>query len=884
MSRTVILVALLFLPPAAHAGDNADATTREVRAIRLTAPVTIDGLLSESVWQQAEGVDWFRQADPIEGAAASLRTDVRVAYDDEAIYVGARMFDTAPDSITAVLARRDVSVTADRLCIYLDPYLDRRSGYYFMVTAAGQLLDGTLFNDNWDDSSWDAVWEGRARRDDKGWTAEMRIPYSQLRFRKAARHRWGINFKRVIPRRSESNYLAYRPKKESGFVSRFPVLVGIENVNPGRSIEVLPYVTSRAEYLDSRSNDFIVRPLPPIDRSRYLPDGGADLRMPLGSQLTLNATVNPDFGQVEVDPAVVNLSDYESFFQEKRPFFVENASVFRCGNEGADDYWNFNWPEPAFFYSRRIGRPPQGSLPSAETADVPRATTILGAAKVTGKIGPGWNFGTLHVLTGKEQAELEGGGARWKSEVEPLTYYGVVRSLKEFGGRRQGLGFMTNFVDRSFTGDRLRAELNRSTLATAVDGWRFLDRNQTWVLSGWSAASNVRGTAGRIAALQQDPRHYFQRPDAGHVSVDPAATSLSGWGTRLWLNKQKGNTFGNFALGAISPGFDNNDLGFLQRADVVNGHAGYGYRWTQPNAWRKYEFLLGSLFSSWDFGGNRTVTGFFAKHYAQFANDWELETYADVVAASLNNRLTRGGPLTISRPGYEVGAVFASDPKRPLVYSFEGYGSGQPGADSQDWSVRPGVEWKPVPSVTVRVGPGYERVRQNAHYIATIADPAATATYGNRYVFGELDQTTVSAEIRLNWAFTPNVSLQFYGQPLVSTGRYSNLKELARPRSYDFIGPGAGSWTYDASSGVFDPGGAGEPGAYDPDFNFKSLRGNAVFRWEYMPGSAFYLVWTQERTDGDASDGFGLGPSFKRLTQTRADNIFLAKVTCYLNL
>lgn len=351
-----------------------------VTAIRLDGPIVLDGALSEPVWQQGTPVTRFLQSDPYEGATASERTEVRVAYDEDALYVGARMYDSHPDSIVSRLCRRDVSIQSDRFAVFLDPFHDHRSGYYFMVNAAGVQYDGTLFNDSWDDDSWDAVWQAKARLDDQGWTAEMRIPYSQLRFARANPVVWGIDLRREITRRSERAYLVYPPKSQSGFVSRFPDLVGIEGVTPGGSIELMPYVTGKAEYLNHADND------PFNDGSRYDPGGGADLRMGVGGNLTLNATVNPDFGQVEVDPAVVNLSDVESYFQEKRPFFVENSRIFSFGNEGANDYWGFNWPEPAFFYSRRIGRSPEGSVPDASFSDTPTGTQILGAAKLTGKL------------------------------------------------------------------------------------------------------------------------------------------------------------------------------------------------------------------------------------------------------------------------------------------------------------------------------------------------------------------------------------------------------------------------------------------------------------------------------------------------------------------
>jgi hypothetical protein len=849
-----------------------------VHCSRLASTVTIDGQIVEPAWQSAQAHAGFLQRDPVEGAPPSQRTEVRVAYDDDALYVAARMWDSAPDSILARLTRRDVSVPADNFCVYLDPFHDRRSGYYFQVNAAGVLYDGTLYNDGWSDHSWDAVWEARVARDGGGWTAEMRIPYSQLRFARGGDGVWGINFSRFIQRANEEVYLQVPPKNEGGFVSRFPPLVGLAGVRPRRSIEIIPYVTGKTEDLIREPDD------PFHDGFETTANGGADLRASLGSRLTLNATVNPDFGQVEVDPAVVNLSDVESFFQEKRPFFVEGNQIFRFGNEGATDYWGFNWPEPAFFYTRRIGRAPQGSAPDSQFTDVPLAATILGAAKITGKLAPGWNVGTLHAVTAQEEADLQGMG-RAQAEVEPLSYYGVARTQREFPERRHGLGAMATLARRSFSTSRLENQLNRGSLMTGLDGWTFLDRNKTWVVSGWAALSHVTGTEARITDLQVSSRHYFQRPDAGYLGVDRDATSLTGHGARLWLNKERGRWISNSAIGYMSPEFDVNDVGFHTRSDVVNLHVGGGYKWTDQGRWKKYQHVIGALFSMWDFGGNRTGGGGWVASSTEFRNNVSWEVRSAYNPPSLNNRRTRGGPLMVNKPGFEIGTYLDGDGKRTRFYYLDSQTYVQPEAGSYNAYVEPGFEWKPVSNLTFRVGPGFERVFEDAQYVATVEDPTASATYGSRYVFAQLDQRTVSANLRLNCAFTPNLSVQIYAQPLVSIGRYSRYKELARGRSYAFLDYGTNGSTFDPDSLIADPDGAGPAPRIEidrPDFNFKSLRGNAVMRWEYRPGSALFLVWTQERID-DVDDGtFRFGRSLDRLKDRKAENLFLAKLTYYL--
>jgi len=639
-------------------------------------------------------------------------------------------------------------------------------------------------------------------------------------------------------------------------VSRWPELVGLDGVRASRTFELLPYVTSKGEFVNRAPED------PFHDGEKVIPDAGFDLRTSLGSRLTLNATINPDFGQVEVDPASVNLSDVETFFQEKRPFFVEGSSNFRFGNEGASDYWNFGWPEPMFFYSRRVGRAPQGGLPVADFADVPLGTTILGAAKLTGKITPSTNFGTMHALTARERAKLDLGGTRWEQEVEPLTYYGVSRALREFKDRRHGIGAMASVVQRQFDDASLEDQLNRGTYVGAVDGWTSFGPERLWVLSGWAAATNVTGTRARILDLQQSSRRYYQRPDAGHLDLDPDATSLRGAGARVWLNKERGKWFSNSGVGFMTPGFELNDIGFQSRSDIVNGHTVFGHRWSKPGKVKQFARADMSLYGSTDFGGNVTSRGMWHGGFVEFLNragvNWWSSYNTEVTAV----RLTRGGPRMKAPPNGEAGFYAYTNGTRKVVYEFQLNWNG-----SEDgghfFNTNPGVEWKPASNVRLGVGPGFSKGVENAQYVETYADPAAVDTYGNRYLFARLDLTEVSANIRLTWAFTPTMSLQTYVQPYISAGKYTDFKALARPNSYDFVAA---------------------PATYDPDFNFKSLRGNAVFRWEYMPGSTLFLVWTQQRIDFVQDGSFDFNRDAKALFDRDSDNIFLAKLTYYFTL
>jgi len=854
--RSLLLASLLLVGsvPAVRA-DHAP-----VRAVRVDQPINVDGRLDEAVWRSAEVVTTFTQRDPDQGKAPRQRTEARIVYDDDALYVGARMYDTAPDSIVARLARRDNDPNSDAFGIMLDPYRDKRTGYYFVVTAAGVLEDGVMLNDGWDDDSWDGVWMARAQRDEQGWTCEMRIPFSQMRFRAGDGQVWGVNLQRVLSRYSEQDVLVYTPHGESGFVSRFPELQGLDGLKPSPNIELTPYVTNKTEHLrfDGGSLTQYDASDPFHGGWKAKPSAGGDLRMSLGSKLTLNASVNPDFGQVEIDPAVVNLSDVESFFQEKRPFFTEGVSVFRCGNNGANDYVNFNWPEPIFFYSRRIGRSPQGGTPSADYTDFPVATHILGAAKVTGQAAAGWNVGTVQALTNREEATLRNAGTETRFGVEPMSYYGVYRVMHEMNDRRQGLGVMTMTTARFFDGasDPLRDEVNDRSLVTAMDGWTFLDAKRTWVVSGYATGSIVHGTPARITALQRGFPHYYQRPDRPDLGVDPGATALAGWGSRLWLNKQQGRVLFNAALGALSPGFNNNDLGFQFGGDVVNAHVFTGYQWEQPNDWRQYANVMGAVATTWDFGGNSTLQALWFGTNLEQRNRWSWNASTFLTGEAFNSRRTRGGPLMLSKPSANYSFHFDTNSQKPWFWSIDANPSVN--ADgSWEQQFGPSIRWRPVSNLGLSGGPDFYR----GHTDAQFWDNAGTLATGSR--FTQLEQTQWSMNLRVDYAATPNVSVQLFVQPLVSTLRFHDLKELARSRSYEFL---------PVQSGAIAGG------------TFGSLRGNAVVRWEYSPGSSAYFVWTQERADLDGRDQFDVNHSYRVVSRAPANNVFLVKVAHHFHL
>ncbi len=852
----------------------------KVFAVRIGTPPEINGRLDDPAWESGIVESRFTQRDPDELAAPTQRTEVIILYDDHALYVGTRMFDTAPDSIDVRLVRRDNDIETDFIAIYLDPYHDHRSGYYFGVNAAGTCLDGVRYNDTWADASWDGVWEGASALCDSGWCAEFRIPFSQFRFVNRDSMIWGINFKRWIGRRNEVDLLSCVPKNESGFVSRFWHLEGLAGIKQPRYFEVLPYVRGKTKLQAVDDAD------PFNHETEFLATGGADFKIGLGPNVILNATVNPDFGQVEVDPAVVNLSDVETYFSEKRPFFVEGLSIFDFGYGGATSYWSSNWPAPKFFYSRRIGRAPQ-SVPDNDYADVPEGVHIIGAGKFTAKLGKNWNVGSLHAVTMRETADIEYEGERSEAEVEPLTYYTVTRGQKDIQDGFRGVGGIFTGTHRFFKEERLKDDINREAFVGGMDGWSFLDEKRVYCLTGWLGLSHLQGTTERITSVQRSSRHYFQRPDASHVHVDSNATSLTGWAGRLMLSKEKGNWMMNHAVGVISPEFDSNDLGYMSRADLINTHIGLGYKWTKPTRWTQYADVSFMHWTNFDFGGNNTALGSWLGTYLQFPNYWSLNLSADALPWSVNNTRTRGGPLTLNRPGWETSFSLYSDNRRPVV---GGVGSSRfiTAADHWTHSLWTSVEWKPASNLSFSVGPELYLTQLFVQWVDRFKDSLATRTYGNRYVFAAIKQTELSASLRVNYTLTPKLSVQAYAQPLFSSGDYSDFRELSKPKSFDFYTYPAADVQYDPSADEYtiDPDGSGPAESFsfsNPDYDYHSLRGNIILRWEYRPGSALYLVWTHNQSYDESRGEFDLNRSWDHLFSTKPDNIFLIKATYWIS-
>jgi hypothetical protein len=833
------------------------ATAAEYRAVRTTKPPVIDADLADEVWQTAPEITGFTQHDPDDGKPASQQTFVRIAYDEQAIYFAARLEDTNP--VTRTLGRRDNNHESDWFRIYIDAQHDKLTGAEFWVNPANVQLDGIIYNDIYDDWSWDAVWESAAKVVAGGWVVEAKIPYSQLRFPDRPVHVWGINLSRKIFARQEIDWLVNTPKSQSGLASRFADLVGIEGIHPQRALELMPYAVARTN-LDSAvpSND-------PLNRSTaYKMAGGLDVKYSLSSNLRLTGTVNPDFGQVEVDPAVINLSDTETFFSEKRPFFTEGSSIFSFGSGPANFRASFNFSPPSLFYSRRIGRSPQGvGSIAADYLYAPTETKILGAGKLTGKIGKGWTVGVLDAVTSAEHARYAISTSALapptfgRQTVEPLSNYIVARATKEYGKSRVGVIYtdVKRDVPRELTFLRDGAHV------LGVDGYTKLKKDN-WLWEWQASGSNVTGSPTAINLTQRSSGHYFHRPDADHLTYDPLRTSLSGFGGRTMIGKQTGHWRPNVQVAAWSPGFESNDVGFMQRVDAITSHVVMNYVNDEPTKrFRERSWWVGK-YQNWNFGHDLLANGLYGNWFAQVKSYWYSYGWGGISGPALDDRKTRGGPLTKRPSSYNGGIGIGSDTRKKIY--FEGEIEKFRSKDSGwEHGGRITATFRPSSNVKLTLGPSFYRSFTYAQYVTQALDASAVETYGRRYVFAGIDQRTFELSTRVDWTANARLSFQLYLQPFIATGDYHDFRRLARARTREYV-----------------------PYAYtgNPDFNYHSVHGSGVVRWEFRPGSALYLVWSENREDTVTLGDFRLRRDFSALRSAPSKDVFLVKVSYWLPL
>ena len=817
----------------------------QAHASRTSQAVHLDGHLDEAAWAAAAPTTVFTQIDPEEGKPATQATEVRVLYDDAYLYIGARLHDTGPTR--ARLGRRDMDPgDSDWFRVFLDSYHDHRTAFGFEVNPAGVRRDEIRTIDA-DDNTWDPVWDVATSVEADGWSAEMRIPFSQLRYSGAREQTWGVQFERVTGRTNEDALSTFIPKSERGGVPLYGELLGLADLKPGSRLEVLPYGLVRSSYVDGGINPFKGYP-------ENEAEAGSDLLYRVTSNLTLNAAINPDFGQVEVDPAVVNLGVYETFFQEKRPFFIEGTEIFDFGADGTSG--------GQVFYTRRIGRAPSLFLPPGRS-DQPQVTRILGAGKLSGKVGA-WSLGILEAVTQKEEGRLQTSATTDTTlTLEPLSNYFVGRARGEWRGGQTIVGGIFTATNRSPDDARVLA-LHSAAYTGGVD-FHHEWGNHMWSVYGDGELSRIEGSAPSITLTELRSNHFFQRPDATHLDLDTDATSLDGYSVNLQMRKQGGRHWrARLGTAFTSPGYEVNDLGFSFRTDRRDFETDLTYVENKPGALLRNWNVTATQRLERNFDWQPILTFTEVTANATTPQYWTLNAIGTRYYRSFDDRLTRGGPLA-RRPAWWQGyASLRTDGRKSLTGNLtltgDDYESG-----SWDGSVALGLGVKTSSRWNLTVTPTFTRLHSEAQYVTTIANPANAATYGADYLFAPLDQTSFALETRLNVTFTPHLSFETYVQPLLSAQNYGDLRQLVYPGTYDFSPSALGSADF-------------------LDFNFRSLRGNAVLRWEWREGSTLFLAWQQSRQDEVGIGDFSFARDRAALFRTRPDDVFLVKVTYWLSV
>jgi hypothetical protein len=823
-----------------------------VDAVALSTPsdaVRVVGELSAEVWDTVPPTVAFMQREPNDGAEPSQRTEFRVAYNATTLFVRVRAFDTEPDRIITYLTRRDDDSPGDWLRVMIDSYHDKRTAYEFGVNPSGVKMDRYWFNDNNRDDSWDAVWDVSVSRDAGGWSAEFRIPFSQLRFNPSKTNTFGLAVSRDIGRLKETSTWPLLSRSANGYVSSFGELGGLSMDASVKRLELVPYMVTNLTRQSTDGN-------PLVKRSNPGAALGMDVKYALTPGLTFTGTVNPDFGQVEADPAVVNLTAFETFFSERRPFFVEGSGTFNFGldcNDGACT---------GLFYSRRIGRSPQGTddLASGDGiyTDSPVYTSILGAGKLTGRVGR-YSIGVMQAFTQEELARVQNGVTLTRTPVEPSSSYTVGRVRREFANQ-SSIGVMLTATKRSAASGV--TFLPQTALTSGLD-WdlRFKTR---YSLTGYLVGSDVRGEPDAIQRLQENSRHYYQRPDLTSASLDVTRRSLTGSAGSVGISKIGGKYVRfNSNMGFKSPGFDINDIGFMRRADQRTMGNWLQLRSDTPNKLFRSRMINFNQYATWNFDGDRLFSGGNVNAHATFVNNWDTGGGYNFSALEFDDRATRGGPGVYSGGFRVVWHYLNTDPRRLLRLSYFFVGGGN-GEDQSFAEFNPSLTYRPLPALTFNPGIRLSKNTFGAQWVKKLTDAA------DHYVFGELDQMTVAMTMRLNYTMTANLSLQLYAEPFVSAGDYSSFKELVNGRSRDY------DLRYAPFAYHFAPDD-------NPSFNTKSFRTTNVLRWEYKPGSTLFVVWQQARENGAVPGGFRFGRDVRDIFGVPPRNTFLVKLAYWVN-
>jgi hypothetical protein len=865
---TTILIAFFLLPLL----FGQDLEKKQYTATHITTPPVINGVLDDEAWQEGTWAGGFTQNQPYNGQPETQMTEFKILFDDDNLYVAIKAYDTSPDSIVNRLTRRD-EADGDLVGIIIDSFHDLRTGFLFGVSSAGVKYDQMFTNDNGNgDSSWDPNWWVRTSINKEGWVAEMKIPFSQVRFEKSSGDVWGLDIARILYRKNETTFWQHIPRDAPGMVHLFGELKGLEQIRPRKIFDITPYGVAKTEtYQSDPANPFMAS-----GKSSKL-NGGIDAKIGVTNNMTMDLTINPDFGQVEADPSVVNLSAYETFFTEKRPFFIEGNNITNFGlGIGDGGVGNDN-----LFYSRIIGRQPQvsPSLNNDWYDDVPTRTNILGAVKLTGKTKDGFSVGIVEAMTAQEKAEIDTIGGRKYATVEPLTNYFVGRVQKDINNGNTIIGGIFTSTNRELDADT-RDFLHKAAYTGGIDFTQYF-KNKNWMFNLNTALSLVEGSKKAITNTQESSAHYFQRPGKNYAVLDTNRTSMSGAGGRMQIMKQNGHW--NFLGAALwkTPGFETNDLGYMRTTDQILSVLWAGYNQFNPKGIYKSYNLNSDFYVINNFGGDWIGEGYEWNANITLKNFWNIFTGGSLNSSSLSSDMLRGGPM-MKLPGSVNPRIgFSTDNRKKLVFSV--FANASKGFENSSDNVYTEVDitFKPTNYLVFTLSPSYNKSFTELQYVTQTSYNGT-----DRYIFGSIDQKTISTSFRVNLNVSPNLTLQYWGQPFVATGKYYDYKYITNPMASNyhdrFLTYNSDQISFDTDHYNISENGNGKIDYTigDNDFNVKQFLSNLVVRWEYSPGSTVFLVWSQTRsynTSTGQMDFFNnVGDLFNK-SKNIPHNVFLIK-------
>ena len=867
---TLILILFVGLHFSAYSQDE-PKEKKYYKAVRIENAPAIDGDLDDEAWSHNNWEGGLIQHEPYENRPPSQPTEFKICFDDIHLYVAIKAYDSSPDSITNRMSRRD-NADGDMVLIGFDSYHDLRTLFVFGVSSAGVRFDMIMSNDGQDeDETWDPIWQAKASVHDWGWAAEMKIPFTQLRFQKSSDEVWGMLVARQIFRHEEMSFWPAIPRDAPGVVHLAGELGGLKDVEPRKQLDITPYgVASYNTYEQEEGNPFKTGSDPKFK-------AGLDAKIGVTNNLTLDLTLFPDFGQVEADPSEVNLTAFETFFEEKRPFFIEGSSItsFNVGL-GDGDVGNDN-----LFYSRRIGRRPHGypSIEDNEYADVPTFTNILGAAKLTGKTKNGISVGFIESVTAEVKSEIDSAGQKSSQVIEPLTNYSLARVQKDFNKGNTIIGGAVTSTIRKLDATGMDYLHKNATTAGLDFTQYFKERNYMFSTSLYM--SNVQGSEEAITRTQMSSARYYQRPDADYIELDEDRTSLSGFGGKIEAGKIGGKW--NFLLMSNwkSPGVEINDMGYQREADQMLNVLWTGYNFTEPFSIFRSLNLNNDVYIVNDFGGNLQGIGYEGNVNANFKNFWSAGTGGGFGWLNRSSTMLRGGP-TMYMPGSWRYRIFVSTDDRKKISLFAGtFMNGMAEDVSFNISYDMGITLRPLNTLVISINPNYSVRKDEFQYVSR-----HTMNDDDRYIFGEIDQKVLSMSLRINYNITPDLTIQYWGQPFIATGEYSNFKMITDPKADEFSDR-YHEYTPEQITLEDDYYGIDEDtdDTYDytidiPDFNVDEWLSNLVIRWEFLPGSTAYLVWSQSRDFYSPVGEFEVWDNMQNLfTDKKANNIFLVKLS-----